>query len=149
MSVRKRGRLSIEIGLLVGGVAVYVVLSAAGGIADTLDVLKRMDPWWLMAAGAAEIISYVPLGAHVRRLTGGALGLTRSTGISLVWFGLGNLLPGAPAPGPRGGRLIAAAGVLRTRIVAVIPPRSHPSDPRIRPAQPRTSHHSPPIFLAE
>ena len=99
MSVRKRGRLSIGIGLLVGGVAVYVVLSAAGGIADTLDVLKRMDPWRLMAAVAAEIISYVLLGAHLRRLTGGALGLTRSTGISLVWFGLGNLLPGAPAPG--------------------------------------------------
>jgi hypothetical protein len=90
-----------------------------------------------------------PRCAHLRRLTGGALGLTRSTGISLVWFGLGNLLPGAPVPGPRGGRLIAAAGALRTRIVAVISPRSHPSDPRIRPAQPSTSHHSPPIFLAE
>lgn len=58
-----------------------------------------MDLRWLVAAGAAEVVSYMLLGAHLRRLSGRVLGLTRAVGVSLVWFGLGNILPGAPAPG--------------------------------------------------
>jgi uncharacterized protein (TIRG00374 family) len=93
------GLPSIAIGLVVGGIATYAILSAAGGLAETFEVLRRIDMRWLVAAGGAEIISYMLLGAHLRRLAGRAVGLAPALGVSLIWFGLGNLLPGAPAPG--------------------------------------------------
>jgi len=99
VSIRRRGRMSIAAGVLVGGLATYVVFNSAGGIADTVDAIKQMDLLWLFLAIAAELLSYLLLGTQLRRLTGGAISVPRSTGISLIWFGLGNILPGAPAPG--------------------------------------------------
>ena len=95
---------------MAAGLAVALVLSSVGGLDEITAALGRVDPLWVAAAVLAEAFAYVLLGLHLRRLARPTVGLPTATGLSLVWFGLGNVLPGAPAPG-----LALAAAELRRR----------------------------------
>ena len=97
-------------GLVLAGLALALVLSSVGGVDEVGSALRRVDPLWAAAALVAESVAYLLLGTHLRRLTRRTVGLPSATGLSLIWFGLGNALPGAPAPG-----LALAAAELRRR----------------------------------
>ena len=107
---RWRRVVSPVVGLVVAGLAVELVLSSVGGVDAIVDALGRVDPVWVAAAVVAEGLAYLLLGLHLRRLARPAVDLRTATGLSLVWFGLGNALPGAPAPG-----IALAVGELRRR----------------------------------
>lgn len=97
----RRQILRYSAGLLVGGVAIWLVVSAAGGIGDAVSALRDTNPWWLAPALAAEVASYLLSGRRFRILAGTDAGLsaTEATGITLVAHGLGLLTPAAPAEG--------------------------------------------------
>lgn len=90
--------------LIVGGVvsiaALVLVLTSSGGVADVVDALGQVSWPWALAAVAAEVGCYLLLGAQLRRLAGAPrLSLLQGVRVSLLSCGLGNVLPGAPAPG--------------------------------------------------
>jgi uncharacterized membrane protein YbhN (UPF0104 family) len=89
-------------------VALGAVLSSAGGIDDVLRALERVSPGWTLAAAAAVPAGYTLLALHLRRLAASRISIWQAARADLLLFGLGNLLPGAPAPGA-----LLAAGELR------------------------------------
>jgi putative heme transporter len=93
--------LRYALGLLVGGVAIWLVVSAAGGVGDAVAALRDTNAWWLVPAVAAESASYVLSGIRFRVLAGDEAGLSvvEATEITLVAHGLGLLTPAAPAEG--------------------------------------------------
>jgi putative heme transporter len=97
----RRQVLRYGLGLLVGAVAVWLVVSASGGIGDAVDALRDTNPWWLLPALLAQSVSYGLSGLRFRRLAGpeAALGVVEATEITLVAHGLGLLTPAAPAEG--------------------------------------------------
>jgi len=104
------------------GVLVAVLLAAAlRSVPDSIGALAHAEPGWLVAAAGAEALSYLFLGLHIQRLSGPGrrVSLRLGVGAGLVAFGLGNVLPGSPAPG------FALAGMelrrrgLPTRVVAM------------------------------
>lgn len=103
------------LGAAVGAGGLITVLSASGGIDDVRQALERVTLGWTLAALFAMLIGYLLLAAHMRRLSPVRLTFRRAARADLLLFGLGNLLPGAPAPGA----LLAARELRR----AGIPPR--------------------------
>ncbi len=121
---RQRPRLSRALTFAVGAVvavgASLTVLSSSGGIDDVLAALERVSAGWVIAAVVATVVGYLLLAVHMRRLASGRLSVWRAVRVDLLLFGLGNVLPGSPAPGA----LLAAAelrrdglSVRRTRFV--------------------------------
>ena len=98
---RWRRLLRVALGLGVGGAAVWIVVSAAGGFADALHALERTTPWWLVPAVVCEALAYVVSGLRLRRLAGSGADLSPSAavGVELVTDGLGLLTPASPAEG--------------------------------------------------
>lgn len=91
---------SLILGAIVGAVTLAAVFSSAGGIQDVLVSVRGASPGWLLAALVAEAACYLLLGRQLRQLSGGPrITQGQGTRISLVSMGLGNILPGAPAPG--------------------------------------------------
>ena len=88
------------LGLAFGGVAIWVVVRASGGLSDALDALREVDWWWLVPATLLEGLAYFLSGMRLRRLAGSAVvSPTAATGIELVVNGLGLLTPASPAEG--------------------------------------------------
>lgn len=90
--------------LLVGGIisvgALALVFTSSGGVADVVDALGQVSWPWALAAVGAEVVCYLLLAVQLRRLAGGPrLSLLKGVRVSLLSYGLGNVLPGAPAPG--------------------------------------------------
>ncbi len=84
----------------IAAVALALVVSSAGGFTAVAGALEDFEPLWLVPAMLAVAAAYLLLGAHLRRLAGlRSLAYGAATALALVWFGLGNVLPGAPAPG--------------------------------------------------
>ena len=119
-----RSRLSRGITFGLGAVvavgALLTVLSSSGGIDDVLAALERVSAGWTLAAVVAAVVGYALLALHMRRLAGGRISVWQAARADLLLFGLGNVLPGSPAPGT----LLAAAelrrdglSVRRTRFV--------------------------------
>ena len=96
-------------GAALGVGALLTVLSSSGGIDDVREALERVSTGWTLAALAAMIIGYLLLALHLRRLASARISLWRAARADLLLFGLGNVLPGAPAPGA----LLAAAELRR------------------------------------
>jgi uncharacterized membrane protein YbhN (UPF0104 family) len=92
-------RVRLGVGLLIGVGALYAVVSAAGGFADSLDAVTSVKPAWLVAGAAAEVVSFIILGLLLHRLTGRRVDAITSVRLGLVVAGLGTVLPGAPAEG--------------------------------------------------
>jgi len=89
------------LGAALGAGAIWLVLQAAGGLADVGDALRRTNPWWLIPAVLLEALAYVLSGVRLRRLAGpdADLDLRAATELELVVNGLGLLTPASPAEG--------------------------------------------------
>jgi uncharacterized protein (TIRG00374 family) len=88
-------------GVVLAGLALFLAVELAGGMADALDALGDVDVRWLLAGLAAETVSYVLLSWQLRRLAGPDADLTRGAAfrLGLVVFGLGLITPASPAEG--------------------------------------------------
>jgi len=97
-----------------GGIAWFVV-SSAPTFAHAVRLMRRMDRRWAAVAVAAEVASYLALSLHLRYLGGREHNAQRLAPfrLSLIVFGLGNVLPAAPAEG-----LVMAGAALRRRRLA-------------------------------
>jgi uncharacterized protein (TIRG00374 family) len=101
--------------VVIGGGAVFVALTAAGGLARSFHLLRRVDAQWIVAAAAAEFGAYVLRSLHLRFLAGPQANARRLAPfrLALVVFGLGSVLPAAPAEG-----LVMAGAMLQRRRLA-------------------------------
>ncbi len=97
-----------------GGVAWFVV-SSAPTFTRAVGLMQRMDRRWAAVAVAAEVASYIALSLHLRYLGGREHNARRLAPfrLSLIVFGLGNVLPAAPAEG-----ILMAGAALRRRRLA-------------------------------
>ena len=96
---RLKRPLILSLGTALGVVALIAVFMSSGGIDDVLDALGRVTLGWTLAAFGAMLGGYLLLALHLRRLARGQISLGRAARTDLLLFGLGNVLPGAPAPG--------------------------------------------------
>jgi hypothetical protein len=88
------------LGLVLGGGAIWLVISTAGGFGNAFDALARVEWWWLVPAAIFEALAYVLSGLRLRRLAGPhRVSPAAATGIELVMNGLGLLTPASPAEG--------------------------------------------------
>ncbi len=96
-----RRSLRVALGLILGGLGVWIIVRASGGMGDAWEALGRVNAWWLVPALISEGIAYVLAGVRLRRLAGPDAQLTAvsATGVELVVNGLGLLAPAAPAEG--------------------------------------------------
>jgi uncharacterized protein (TIRG00374 family) len=87
--------------LLVAGLLVYAVVVASGGMRDALHELRHASRYWLLPALAVEMASYAIVGWLLILLRGDNdnIGWTTTARVGLVMWGLGSLLPVAPAEG--------------------------------------------------
>ena len=87
--------------VLVLVVSAYALFAIADELDGAADALSDASPGWLAAAAAVEALCYVCIALLMTRLLGPATTLGRSVmfRVSLVTFGLGSVLPAAPAPG--------------------------------------------------
>lgn len=113
VSGQPRGRWSRAITFVLGAVvavgALLAVLSSSGGVDGVLTALEHVSPGWALAAVVATIGGYALLAVHMRRLAAGRISAWQAARADLLLFGLGNVLPGSPAPGA----LLAAAELRR------------------------------------
>lgn len=100
-SQRKRQVLRFALGTAVAAVALWLVVSSAGGLGDAVDALRQTDAIWLVPAIAFEAISYLLSAVRLRALAGAEAGLSlvEATELTLVVHGLGLLTPASPAEG--------------------------------------------------
>jgi uncharacterized protein (TIRG00374 family) len=98
---RGRHLLRYALGVVVGAGALWLVVSAAGGLGDAIMALERANIAWFAPAIAFEGSAYVLAGVRLRRLAGPGTDLSRvaATEISFVVNGLGLLTPASPAEG--------------------------------------------------
>jgi putative heme transporter len=96
-----RQALRYTLGLVVGAGALWLIVSAAGGLGDAIDALRRTTPAWLAPAIAFEAAAYVLAAVRLRRLAGPEADLSpvAATELALVVNGLGLLTPASPAEG--------------------------------------------------
>jgi uncharacterized protein (TIRG00374 family) len=88
------------LGLVLGAIAAWVAVSAAGGLADAATALRQLDAWWLVPAFLVEAASYVVLGMKLRRLIGAEVVTgVEAVELGLVLSGFGLLTPASPAEG--------------------------------------------------
>jgi uncharacterized protein (TIRG00374 family) len=86
--------------LVVAGLLVYAVVVASGGMRDALHQLRHASRIWLLPALALETVSYAMAGWLMMLLrSDNSLGWTTTARVALVMWGLGSLLPAAPAEG--------------------------------------------------
>jgi Mg2+-importing ATPase len=86
---------------VVAGLLVYAVVVASGGIGDAIHELRHASRYWLLPALALEMVSYAIAGWLLILLRGDnvTLAWTTTARVALVMWGLGSLLPVAPAEG--------------------------------------------------
>ena len=101
--------ISFALGAMVAVGALLAVLSLSGGVADVLAALERVSPGWMLAAAVAMVGGYALLALHMRRLASRGISVWQAARADLLLFGVGNVLPGSPAPGA----LLAAAELRR------------------------------------
>ncbi len=113
-SRRQRQRLAWLLGAGLGVGALVTVFVSSGGIEDVLDALERVTLGWTLAAVVSMLVGYLLLALQMRRLAQGKVSWAHAVRTDLLLFGLGNVLPGAPAPGA----ILAAAELRRAGMSA-------------------------------
>lgn len=100
-STSGRRWLGYAAALIVAGLLVYAVVVASGGMRDALHELRHASRVWLVPALALELASYAIAGWLLFLLRGenDSLGWATTARVALVMWGLGSLLPAAPAEG--------------------------------------------------
>jgi uncharacterized protein (TIRG00374 family) len=93
--------VKLSIGLLLGGAAVWLVVSTAGGVGDALDAVGRMRGGFVALAVAMVTIRLGLYGIQLMWLArpSGRLGAGTAIGLALVVYGFGAVTPAAPAEG--------------------------------------------------
>jgi uncharacterized protein (TIRG00374 family) len=93
--------VKLAIGLLVGGAAVWLVVSTAGGVGDALDAVVRMRGGFVALALAIAAVRVGLYGLQLMWLghRSGRLGVGAALGLALVVYGFGAVTPAAPAEG--------------------------------------------------
>lgn len=122
-NLRARQVLRFMLGTVVAAVALWLVVSSAGGLGDALDALRQTDAVWLVPAILFEAVSYVLSAARLRVLAGpnADLSIVEATEVSLVVHGLGLLTPASPAEGIAFEyRELSQRGLARRRIALTI-----------------------------
>jgi uncharacterized membrane protein YbhN (UPF0104 family) len=106
---------SVAVPILIAGAAVSVVAAAAGDSAAMTSALSSVSPGMVSLALVCEVVSYVCLGLHLRWLAGPDDNVRRLAPfrVALVVFGLGSVMPAAPAEG-----LVMAGAALKHRRLA-------------------------------
>jgi len=99
--ISNRALLRLAAGLLLAAIVLIVVSRAADDIPGALDVLSDASLPWLAAAVVVQGLCYMLLAFQLTRLLGSELRPRKFVPVrlALVVYGLGTLLPGAPAPG--------------------------------------------------
>ena len=99
--VSRAAVLRLVVGLLLAAAILVVVARVADDAPGALDVLSDASWPWVGAAVGAQLICYACLGVQLDRLIGGRSERARLVPIrlALLVYGLGTVLPGAPAPG--------------------------------------------------
>jgi uncharacterized protein (TIRG00374 family) len=98
--------------LAIGAAIVAIAIVSRSGVSASLHTIGRMDRWWLAGAAGAEILTYIWFSLALRLLAGPRVDARRGAPFrtALVVFGLGNVLPAAPAEG-----LVMAGAALKRR----------------------------------
>ena len=101
--------------LAIAGAVVTVVAVSAGDADSMVQALRKVDPSVVALCIAAEVVSFVFLGLHLRLLGGPGANVRRLAPfrIATVVFGLGSVMPAAPAEG-----IVMAGAALRHRRLA-------------------------------
>lgn len=94
-----RKRLGLIVGAVIGIGAIVAVFSSSGGLGDVAGALDRVSVGWTIAAVFMIALAYLINALHLRRLTWNEISLGRAVRTDLLLYGLGNVLPGSPAPG--------------------------------------------------
>src|SRR5438874_3902227 len=109
--------------VFVGVGMVVVAFVSAGGIREAAGLVRHVRTRWLMLAAACQVGQFAALTMHVRYLAGPSTN-TRRVGparTALVVFGLGPVLPAAPAEGlAMAGTAMSRRGLARRRTVLVL-----------------------------
>jgi uncharacterized protein (TIRG00374 family) len=98
---RVRPILKLLGGLALGGAAIALVVSTAGGLSDSLSAVARMRPGFVALALAFAALR-LALFARQMLLLGrrtGPLGAGTALGLALIVYGFGAITPAAPAEG--------------------------------------------------
>ena len=87
------------LGLALG--LVYAGVTIAGGVSDATDKIRHLNPWWIVPGIACVAVRFLLLGLQLRLLRGTSATpeLRLGTGIASIAFGLGAVMPAAPAEG--------------------------------------------------
>jgi uncharacterized membrane protein YbhN (UPF0104 family) len=112
---RFRRAARVVLPLLIGVSAVIVVAGLAGDAGSMIHALESVDPVMVAVALLCEMASFAFLGLHLRLLGGPPANVRRLAPfrLALVVFGLGAVMPAAPAEG-----LVMAGRALRHRRLA-------------------------------
>ena len=109
--------------VFVGVGMVVVAFVSAGGIREAAGLVRHVRTRWLMLAAACQVGQFAALTMHVSYLAGPSTN-TRRVGparTALVVFGLGPVLPAAPAEGlAMAGTAMSRRGLARRRIALVL-----------------------------
>ncbi len=111
-SRRGNSRLRLVVGLIVGAMAVWAVVSTAGGIGDSIDAIRHMRLTFIVLAAGLSAIRIALYGRQIAWLgrRSGPLNGQTATLLALVVYGFGAVTPAAPAEG-----LTIAGAELRAR----------------------------------
>ena len=109
--------------VLVGVGVIFVGFASAGGVREAAGLIRHVRVRWLWLAAACEVGQFAALTMHVSYLAGPKTN-TRRVGparTALVVFGLGAVLPAAPAEGlAMAGTAMNRRGLARRRTVLVL-----------------------------
>ena len=98
---KHRVLLQLLIGVLVGGVAIWLVISTAGGLGDAASAVGRMKILFVALAVAFAAVRIQLFGLQLLWLgrRTGPLTVGTATSLALVVYGFGAITPAAPAEG--------------------------------------------------
>ena len=98
---RARGAARMALVAVVALCVIGGLASFAGQLPAALEALSGADPGLLALAAGAELLSYIFIATTFGRLTGPGKRVSGwlAARTAIVAYGLGNILPGSPAPG--------------------------------------------------
>jgi uncharacterized protein (TIRG00374 family) len=109
---RARRAFRTVLPMAIGAALIGVAVASGSSVSAAFRAIDQMDRTWLIWGLGAEVLSYVWLSLHLRLLAGHPSNARRAAPLrlALVVFGLGNVLPAAPAEG-----LVMADAALKRR----------------------------------
>lgn len=112
--------LRLLVGVVLAVLLSQALVSSAGGVGNAIAALRGATVALIIPAALFETLSYGLFGAIFARLSRPRVTWIRSTMTGVVAFGLGNVLPGTPAPGlVLAGRALRRCG-LSSRKVGIV-----------------------------